>query len=74
MYQFADKLKSTMGGHKTAEKMRLIIFTESAMSLLKLPAICQRGTELSQEAPFVLDGVVFGSDDFCADIGERLIL
>ncbi|KAK3858470.1 hypothetical protein Pcinc_035334 [Petrolisthes cinctipes] len=66
---FADKLKSTLRSHKTAEKMRLIIFTESAMSLLKLPAICQRGIELSEETPFVLDGVVFGSDDFCADIG-----
>ncbi|XP_045585391.1 citramalyl-CoA lyase, mitochondrial isoform X3 [Procambarus clarkii] len=66
---FTDKLKFVMKGHNSSEKLRLIIFTESAESLLSLPEICRRGVELSRDAPFDLDGIVFGSDDFCADIG-----
>ncbi|XP_042207440.1 citramalyl-CoA lyase, mitochondrial-like [Homarus americanus] len=66
---FADKLKLALKDHKDAAKLRLIIFTESAESLLSLPEICRRGVELSRDAPFELDGIVFGSDDYCADIG-----
>lgn len=66
---FTEKLKLIMKSRKTSEKLRLIIFTESAESLLSLPTICRRGAELSRDAPFDLDGIVFGSDDFCADIG-----
>ncbi|XP_068250039.1 citramalyl-CoA lyase, mitochondrial-like [Palaemon carinicauda] len=66
---FAEKLKSVVKTSTSSEKLRLIIFTESATSLLDLPAICRRGVELSKDFPFELDGVVFGSDDFCADIG-----
>lgn len=47
---------------------------ESAESLLSLPTICRRGVELSKDAPFDLDGIVFGSDDFCADIGKELFM
>ncbi|ROT80989.1 putative citrate lyase subunit beta-like protein [Penaeus vannamei] len=66
---FSEKLSHALGSRRLQEKLRLIIFTESAQSLLDLPAICRRGVELSRDAPFSLDGVVFGSDDFCADIG-----
>ncbi|XP_064089477.1 citramalyl-CoA lyase, mitochondrial-like isoform X1 [Macrobrachium nipponense] len=66
---FAEKLKSVVKVSNISEKVRLIIFTESASSLLDLPAICRRGVELSKDSPFELDGIVFGSDDFCADIG-----
>lgn len=66
---FADKLKTTLGTRAVEEKLRLVIFTESAESLLCLPDICRRGVELSHDSPFLLDAVVFGSDDFCADIG-----
>lgn len=66
---FTEKLKLAMKDHSTPEKLRLIIFIESAESLLSLPTICRRGVELSKDAPFDLDGIVFGSDDFCADIG-----
>ncbi|KAK8381658.1 hypothetical protein O3P69_018639 [Scylla paramamosain] len=65
---FADKLKTTLGT-RAMEKLRLVIFTESAESLLCLPDICRRGVELSHDFPFLLDAIVFGSDDFCADIG-----
>ena len=51
--------------------LNLIIFTESAEGLLNLQSICERaGTLKRQGAPFDLQGVVFGSDDFCADIGN----
>lgn len=66
---FAEKLKSVLKTSHSSQKMRLVICTESATSLLDLPAICRKGVELSRYAPFKLDCIVFGSDDFCADIG-----
>lgn len=66
---FADKLKMILATRTLEEKLRLVIFAESAESLLQLPEICRRGAELSQDSPFLLDAIVFGSDDFCADIG-----
>ena len=72
LHQFADKLRSVLSTRTLEEKLRLVIFTESAESLLSLPEICRRGVELSHNSPFLLDAIVFGSDDFCADIGEGL--
>ncbi|KAG0724466.1 Citramalyl-CoA lyase, mitochondrial [Chionoecetes opilio] len=66
---FADKLRTLLATRPLQDKLRLVIFTESAESLLCLPDICRRGLELSKDAPFLLDAIVFGSDDFCADIG-----
>ena len=49
-----------------------VICMESARSLLNLQSICERALELSEMgAPFHLDGIVFGSDDYLADIGEK---
>ncbi|XP_076357687.1 citramalyl-CoA lyase, mitochondrial-like [Tachypleus tridentatus] len=56
------------------DKINLIIYIESARSLLDLRTICQRAVDLSKQGLFVLDGVVFGSDDFCADIGATRTL
>ncbi|XP_033118530.1 citramalyl-CoA lyase, mitochondrial-like [Anneissia japonica] len=50
-------------------KAKLVIFVESAIGLLNLRDILAEGIELSKTVPFHLEGVVFGSDDFCADIG-----
>ena len=51
----------------------LITFVESAMGLMNLKNIFSKAYELQlKEKLFTLDGVVFGSDDFCADIGEIL--
>ena len=63
----SERLRSR--GHRT--KMNLIIFVESAMAMLNLRDICQQGAALSDSADSLirLDGVVFGSDDFVADIG-----
>ena len=49
-----------------------IIFIESALGLLNFEAICRRAQELMDlGVPLCLDGVVFGSDDYCASIGEK---
>lgn len=49
-----------------------IIFIESALGLLNFEAICRRAQELMDlGVPLCLEGVVFGSDDYCASIGER---
>ncbi|CAH1799947.1 unnamed protein product [Owenia fusiformis] len=52
------------------DRINLVIFVESARGLLNLRDICLWGQELSKgDTCFNLDGIVFGSDDFCADIG-----
>jgi len=39
--------------------------------MLSLPDICRRANEISEMgAPFTLEGIVFGSDDFLANIGN----
>lgn len=54
------------------QKVSLVLFVESAIGLLNLPEICSKGMELSlRSSTFHVDGLVFGSDDFCADIGAR---
>ena len=65
---FASKLNTLLpSGHQ----VKLIIFIESARALLDMKDICEHGVQLqTQGAPFALEGAVFGSDDFCADIGK----
>jgi len=54
------------------KKFSLIIFIESAVGILSLPDIIRRANEISEMgAPFLLEGIVFGSDDFLANIGKR---
>lgn len=65
---FAAKLESLLS--RANHQVRLIIFVESARSLLDMKELCQHCVDLSKQgAPFKLEGAVFGSDDFCADIG-----
>ncbi|CAL1268441.1 unnamed protein product [Larinioides sclopetarius] len=52
-----------------AKKLNLVFFVESAKSLLDLRQICEKAVDLSKEGLFSFEGLVFGSDDFCADIG-----
>ena len=37
--------------------------------MLDLPAICRAAFEISDDSFFIPEALVFGSDDFCADIG-----
>ena len=54
-------------GHSD-NKFNLVIFTESAEGLLNLKDICEQGRKMSSN--FKICGIVFGSDDFVANIGE----
>jgi len=51
------------------QKLGLIMFIESAQALLDMPSICKMAWHLSESASFVPEAIVFGSDDFAADIG-----
>ncbi|KAF8767486.1 citramalyl-CoA lyase, mitochondrial-like [Argiope bruennichi] len=53
----------------TAKKLNLVLFIESAKSLLDLRQICEKAVDISKDGLFRFEGLVFGSDDFCADIG-----
>lgn len=67
---FAEKVVSCLENKKQRKKFNLIIFIESAIGMLSLPDICRRAVEISEMgAPFVLEGIVFGSDDYLANIG-----
>lgn len=70
--QFSDCLKEVLKSRDSDfDPLKVIIFVESAVGLINLHTICQRAETMAQNgAPFHLDGVVFGSDDFCADIGN----
>jgi len=56
---------------KGAAKMGLIMFIETARSLIDIDAICKAAWELAEppSSPLCPVALVFGSDDFAADIG-----
>lgn len=63
----AQKLNSLL---EKKHNMKLIVFVESARSLLDMQELCQHCITLQdQGAPMTLEAAIFGSDDFCADIG-----
>lgn len=71
---FATTLNKIFKNENLQRPFRLVIFTESADGLLDLREILLRLRKLScvsdpQGAAYVVEGVVFGSDDFCASIG-----
>lgn len=54
------------------DRIDLFFYMESAISLLNLQNIVDNSIKISNEkynSKFCLKGVVFGSDDYCADIG-----
>ncbi|VDM63222.1 unnamed protein product [Angiostrongylus costaricensis] len=54
----------------TDTSTRLVIWIESARALLDMPRILSSTLNLHKNSGFFkLDAVVFGSDDYCADIG-----
>ncbi|GFY42338.1 citramalyl-CoA lyase, mitochondrial [Trichonephila inaurata madagascariensis] len=64
-----DKMKSHFKCTNDSKKLNLVFFVESAKSLLDLRQICEKAIGLAKSGPFRFEGLVFGSDDFCADIG-----
>lgn len=66
----AEKLYSLLG---KIHVIKLIVFVESARSLLDMNELCKHCNSLqNQGGPFILEAAVFGSDDFCADIGSYI--
>ncbi|ESO87404.1 hypothetical protein LOTGIDRAFT_127794 [Lottia gigantea] len=47
----------------------LITYVESAIGIMNLRDTLNAATQHTKEGIYHIDGVVFGSDDFCADIG-----
>ncbi|XP_051882690.1 citramalyl-CoA lyase, mitochondrial isoform X2 [Pristis pectinata] len=66
---FADRFAKYSKGRTVKEPMNLITFVETAIGLLNFKDVCEEAQRLGASAGFQLDGVVFGSDDFCASIG-----
>ena len=66
--KIALQLKNSSGQFKS---LSLFFYMESAISLINLNELIQLAFKLTAEKynnQFKLDGFVFGSDDFCADI------
>jgi citrate lyase subunit beta-like protein len=54
------------------KKLDIVLYMESALGLLNIKDVVKAALKLSREKynnKFDLQGVVFGSDDYCADIG-----
>ncbi|XP_028655786.1 citramalyl-CoA lyase, mitochondrial [Erpetoichthys calabaricus] len=66
---FVDRIMYYLKGRTITEAMQLITFVETAQGLLNFKAVCQEIQHLGPKAGLHHDGVVFGSDDFCASIG-----
>uniref|UniRef100_A0A3B4AWE2 HpcH/HpaI aldolase/citrate lyase domain-containing protein n=1 Tax=Periophthalmus magnuspinnatus TaxID=409849 RepID=A0A3B4AWE2_9GOBI len=56
-------------GRPLTEPIRLVTFVETAVGLLNFKEVCDEVHDLAPKTGLHHDGVVFGSDDFCASIG-----
>ncbi|KAG1959697.1 CoA ester lyase [Pimephales promelas] len=66
---FVDRFQRYLKGRQLEEPIRLVTFVETALGLLNFKAVCEALRDLGPKAGLHHDGVVFGSDDFCASIG-----
>uniref|UniRef100_A0A3Q2PAP6 Citramalyl-CoA lyase, mitochondrial n=1 Tax=Fundulus heteroclitus TaxID=8078 RepID=A0A3Q2PAP6_FUNHE len=66
---FVDSFQRNLKGRTPTEPVRLVTFVETAVGLLNFKAVCEEIRQLAPRAGLHHDGVVFGSDDFCASIG-----
>ena len=65
LFENINKLSKT-------SQINMFFYMESAVSLLNLKDIISQSIQLSENkynSKYYLEGVVFGSDDYCADIG-----
>ncbi|XP_069746611.1 citramalyl-CoA lyase, mitochondrial isoform X4 [Narcine bancroftii] len=67
--KFTDRFAKHSKGRTAEKPMNLITFVETAVGLLHFKDICEEAQHLGAPAGFQLDGVIFGSDDFCASVG-----
>lgn len=69
---FTDCLKSSKLDR--AYRPNLITYVESGLGLMNMKDVLLQAQEHTKEGHYQMDGVVFGSDDFCADIGAERTL
>ncbi|TSU62972.1 Citrate lyase subunit beta-like protein, mitochondrial [Bagarius yarrelli] len=69
VHWFVDRFLKHLKGRLLMEPVRLVTFVETAVGLLNFKAVCEAARELGPKVGLHHDGVVFGSDDFCASIG-----
>ncbi|XP_076444980.1 citramalyl-CoA lyase, mitochondrial-like [Babylonia areolata] len=66
---FTSQFRSAVGSRTGGYCPHLITYVESAEGLRNMEDVLDRAQDFSKQGIYHLDGVVFGSDDFCADIG-----
>ncbi|XP_012276607.1 citramalyl-CoA lyase, mitochondrial [Orussus abietinus] len=66
MHWFADTV-SNLYSHTSP--INLIVYSETAVSMMNLPKIVNAGIEIGKHSPLNLVALVMGSDDYVADIG-----
>ncbi|XP_053733636.1 citramalyl-CoA lyase, mitochondrial isoform X2 [Synchiropus splendidus] len=66
---FVDRFQRHLKARPLTEPIRLVTFVETAVGLLNFKVVCEEIRRLAPQAGLHHDGVVFGSDDFCASIG-----
>ncbi|XP_033843328.1 citramalyl-CoA lyase, mitochondrial isoform X2 [Periophthalmus magnuspinnatus] len=66
---FLDRFQHHLKGRPLTEPIRLVTFVETAVGLLNFKEVCDEVHDLAPKTGLHHDGVVFGSDDFCASIG-----
>ena len=69
LYRTAIEARHGHGDARDLPSMGLIMFVESTRSLMRLPEICARATEALKKTNLVPECLVFGGDDFVADVG-----
>lgn len=70
--QFSDQLKHTMTCKKP---INLIIYIESPLAFVNLTEICKTAHLLGEKTSnFTPVALVFGSDDFCANLGKKNVI
>lgn len=68
-YEIFKKFRSGERASHLKNCANLVIWIESARALIDMDKILQTAKKLGNGSTLKVDGVVFGSDDFCADIG-----
>ena len=71
-WQFTDCLQAIVGSNSSRYCPHLITYVESAEGLLNMKHVLLMAEQFTKKGIYHLDGVVFGSDDYCADIGVFL--
>ncbi|XP_071491413.1 citramalyl-CoA lyase, mitochondrial-like [Diadema antillarum] len=62
-------LKSSLAGRELTKALRILVYAETAVSMIRLPESISEAQDILRSEPFTLDAIVFGVEDYCSDIG-----